>query len=123
MIGIIPYAAIRFATYDALARAHRRATGAARPSARAALAFGAAAGVASATATFPLEVARRRMMVGALGPGGAPFPHLAAALWGVAAAEGAGALWSGAWVSVVKQAPQYAISFAAFESAKHALDL
>lgn len=48
-------------------------------------------GVVSATATFPLEVARRRMMVGAA------YPNTAAALITIAQKEGVPALFNGAW--------------------------
>ncbi len=46
-------------------------------------------GVVSATVTFPLEVARRRMMVGAT------YPNTAVALATIARTEGASALFNG----------------------------
>ncbi len=50
--------------------------------------FGAASAVASTAATFPLEVVRRRAMVGM------NYPNTLAALTGIAAAEGLGALYN-----------------------------
>jgi hypothetical protein len=117
VIGIVPYAAIRFGVYDALKRARAAATGEERLPPREAALFGAVAGLASAVATFPLEVARRRMMVGAR------YPNVVAAVVEIAGKEGAGALLRGVGVSAAKQAPQYAIAFMAYEQAKRALNL
>lgn len=67
-------------------------------------------GVLSASLTYPLEVARRRMMAGA------PHPNVAAALATIAQTEGPGALFNGVLLSaVIKQAPQMAITFATYE--------
>jgi solute carrier family 25 (mitochondrial phosphate transporter), member 23/24/25/41 len=116
IIGIVPYAAIRLATYDSLKRAHKRATGREHLEPAAAFAFGAVAGIVSASATFPLEVARRRMMMK-----GCPYGTLPAAIVGIARNEGLGALFNGIWLMVLKQGPQYALGFATYEQMKRAL--
>ncbi|KAH7617418.1 putative Adenine nucleotide transporter BT1, chloroplastic/amyloplastic/mitochondrial [Nannochloris sp. 'desiccata'] len=117
IMGIMPYAAIRLSTYDALKGAYIRATGDEHLNPRAALVFGAIAGVSSAVATFPLEVARRRMMAGG------PYRNVGAALVGIVSKEGVGALFRGVELTIVKQAPQYALGFASYEMAKRALAL
>jgi len=117
IIGIMPYAAIRLSIYDALKSAYKRATGDEHLDPRAALVFGAIAGVFSAVATFPLEVARRRMMAGG------PYRNVGAALVGIVSKEGVGALFRGVELTIVKQAPQYALGFASYEMAKRALAL
>jgi solute carrier family 25 phosphate transporter 23/24/25/41 len=118
IIGIMPYAAIRLSTYDALKRAYKRATGDEHLNPRAALIFGAIAGVSSAVVTFPLEVARRRMMAG-----GQRYRNVGVALVGIVSKEGVGALFRGVELTIVKQAPQYALGFASYEMAKRALAL
>ena len=119
IIGIMPYAAIRLCTYDALKSAYKRATGDEHLNPRAALVFGAVAGVASAVATFPLEVARRRMMAGT----GGPYGNVGVALVAIVSKEGVGALFRGVELTIIKQAPQYALGFASYEMAKRALAL
>ncbi|KDD75474.1 hypothetical protein H632_c667p2 [Helicosporidium sp. ATCC 50920] len=117
LIGVVPYTAIRLCMYDALKLSWKKASGKEQIDPQAALAFGAIAGVVSATATFPLEVARRRMMVSAA------YPHTAAAIATIVRQEGVGALFNGVWLSLVKQAPQYAITFMVYEQCKQWLDL
>ncbi|RMZ56567.1 hypothetical protein APUTEX25_001414, partial [Auxenochlorella protothecoides] len=117
LIGTVPYTAIRLGLYDALKYSWKRATGKEHLDPQASLVFGAVAGVVSATVTFPLEVARRRMMVGAA------YPNTAVALATIARTEGASALFNGVWLALVKQAPQYAIGFMVYEQCKRALAL
>lgn len=61
-------------------------------------------GIASSTATFPFEVARRRMMMGA------PYPNMAAAIATILQQEGVAALFNGAWAGVVVEAMHTAYS-------------
>jgi solute carrier family 25 phosphate transporter 23/24/25/41 len=117
IIGIMPYAAIRLSTYDALKNAYKRATGDEHLNPRYSLVFGAIAGVSSAVVTFPLEVARRRMMAGG------PYTNVGVALVGIVSKEGVGALFRGVELTIMKQAPQYALGFASYEIAKRALAL
>lgn len=95
--GIMPYAAIRLGTYDAMKRAYKTSTGEEHVSPQAALVFGAIAGIVSAVATFPLEVARRRMMAGGT------HGNLVATVLNIVSQEGVGALFRGVGVMVVKQ--------------------
>ena len=65
LAGVIPYAGANLGMYDGMRWAYTRATGEERVPKTAALVIGAVAGVSAATFTFPLEVVRRRMMMGA----------------------------------------------------------
>ena len=56
-------AAINYMAYDAFRTLFKRVTGQKRIDAAPTLAIGAAAGVVSSTATYPLEVIRKRMQV------------------------------------------------------------
>ncbi|KAL4859773.1 Arabinosyltransferase RRA3 [Chlorella vulgaris] len=60
-------------------------------------------------AVYPLEVARRRMMAGA------PYSNVAAALITIVRTEGSTALFNGVWLSLLKQGPSMAITFATYE--------
>jgi hypothetical protein len=115
VVGIIPYSGINLGAYDALRWAYMRSTKTERVPNGVALALGALAGVTAATATFPLEVVRRRMMVGAVSGG------TLAALGSIAKAEGVGALFAGCSLNFVKLAPASGLSIYAYESAKEAL--
>jgi hypothetical protein len=64
LAGVIPYAGANLGMYDGLRWAYCRSTGEERVPKIAALLIGSLAGVSAATATFPLEVVRRRMMMG-----------------------------------------------------------
>lgn len=64
LMGVIPYAGINLGSYDGLRYAYTRVTKETKVPKSAALVFGALAGVTAATATFPLEVVRRRMARG-----------------------------------------------------------
>jgi len=112
IVGTVPYTAIRLSCYSALKQAYKTATGKQHIDGQAALVFGAIAGVASASVTFPLEVVRRRMMAGAY-----QYTSSLNALLTIAGSEGIGALYRGAGLGVIKQAPQYALTFWVYESA------
>jgi hypothetical protein len=64
LAGVIPYAGANLGMYDGLRWAYCRSTGEERVPKVVALLIGSLAGVSAATATFPLEVVRRRMMMG-----------------------------------------------------------
>ena len=59
--------------------------------------------------TYPLEVTRRRMMMGA------PHANVAAALAAIVRSEGVAALFNGVLLSLVKQGPQMAITMSTYE--------
>ncbi|EDW16437.1 mitochondrial coenzyme A transporter SLC25A42 [Drosophila mojavensis] len=61
VLGVIPYAGTSFFTYETLKREYHEIIGNTNPNAFVSLAFGAAAGVAGQTASYPLDIVRRRM--------------------------------------------------------------
>ncbi|KAK9814714.1 hypothetical protein WJX72_010326 [[Myrmecia] bisecta] len=117
LIGVIPYAALRLGLYDGFKWSYRKVTGEQTVPASHAMVFGALAGLLSATATFPLEVVRRRMMLGTAK--GNTFKAVAA----IAAAEGWGSLYKGLALTWAKQVPQNAITFVAYDLSKQWLEL
>ena len=85
---------------------------------------GLAAGTAAKLATHPLDVAKKRYQVaglarssayGARVPAAAAAKPLLATLSAVAAREGVAGLYKGALPSILKAAPQAAVTLAAYE--------
>lgn len=74
--------------------------------------YGALAAVTSATVSFPLEVVRRRMMMGTA------KGNTIKAIMQIAQNEGVGSLYKGVVLTWVKQAPQYAVTFCCYDLAK-----
>lgn len=65
MLGIVPYAGVTFFTYETAKRLHHEQTGKHEPSHLQRLAFGALAGLLGQSASYPLDVVRRRMQTSA----------------------------------------------------------
>ncbi|XP_077573111.1 mitochondrial coenzyme A transporter SLC25A42-like [Stigmatopora nigra] len=61
ILGVIPYAGITFFTYETLKNLHTERTKRAQPYTVERLAFGACAGLIGQSASYPLDVVRRRM--------------------------------------------------------------
>lgn len=146
LLGILPYAGIKFFTYQSLKRlwADRHGTAPAHPpptAPRAApgphtvpppprpplvlsLAFGGCAGLVAQTLTYPLDIVRRRMQVGNL-RAGAEGAH--ATMAGTARAilqeHGWRGLFRGVSVNYVKVTPATAVGFTAYDQLKMLLGL
>lgn len=65
MFGIIPYAGVTFFTYETAKRLHHEYTGKNEPHHLQRMAFGALAGLLGQSASYPLDVVRRRMQTSA----------------------------------------------------------
>ncbi|XP_078115414.1 mitochondrial coenzyme A transporter SLC25A42-like [Sander vitreus] len=61
IMGVIPYAGITFFTYETLKKLHTEKTKRSQPYPHERLAFGACAGLIGQSASYPLDVVRRRM--------------------------------------------------------------
>ncbi|XP_008305509.1 mitochondrial coenzyme A transporter SLC25A42-like [Cynoglossus semilaevis] len=61
ILGVIPYAGITFFTYETLKKLHTEKTKRSHPYPHERLAFGACAGLIGQSASYPLDVVRRRM--------------------------------------------------------------
>ncbi|TDH08339.1 hypothetical protein EPR50_G00097000 [Perca flavescens] len=61
IMGVIPYAGITFFTYETLKKLHTEKTKRPQPYPHERLAFGACAGLIGQSASYPLDVVRRRM--------------------------------------------------------------
>ncbi|KAI0515869.1 hypothetical protein KFK09_008537 [Dendrobium nobile] len=120
LIGVVPYAATNYFTYDMLKKAYRKIRKKEDIGNFATLLMGSAAGAISSSATFPLEVARKRMQVGAVG-GRQVYKNLLHALLSILEKEGVGGLYKGLGPSCLKLVPAAGISFMCFEACKKIL--
>lgn len=123
------YGALRSRWADAAARRTPPGSPRSPPSPLMSLACGAAAGLLSSTATFPLDLVRRRMQLaegaraGSARAGGAtpPRPTYAAVVRDVLKRAGPAGFYAGIVPEYVKVAPGVAIAFCAYEAARDAL--
>ncbi|KAL5213446.1 hypothetical protein ABZP36_024293 [Zizania latifolia] len=120
LIGVVPYAAANFYAYESLRQLYRRATGRAEVSSAATLLIGSVAGAIASTATFPLEVARKQMQVGAVG-GRQVYRNVIHAMYCIFRSEGAAGLYRGLGPSCIKLMPAAGISFMCYEALKKIL--
>ncbi|KAG5285676.1 hypothetical protein AALO_G00006130 [Alosa alosa] len=61
ILGVVPYAGLSFFTYETLKKHHGERTGRTQPYSYERLVFGACAGLIGQSASYPLDVVRRRM--------------------------------------------------------------
>jgi hypothetical protein len=132
MYGILPYAGLKFYVYqmlkqkylvDGLQRGPHEET--ARLPVPHMLAFGGISGLIAQTATYPVDVVRRRMQIEGLQGGiceAMPRSTLSALLY-IARKEGWGALWAGLSINYLKVVPSTAIGFTLYDYIKSKLQL
>ena len=121
ILGIIPYAGVSFATYDTLKRVTLPYFPDGHVPLPIRLLWGACAGAAAQTASYPLDVIRRRMQLFGLS---STLPHYRST-WDAARSivqkEGVRGLYIGLSINYVKVAPAHAISFLTYDYMKKIL--
>ncbi|CAO2820735.1 unnamed protein product [Amaranthus hypochondriacus] len=120
LIGVIPYAATNYCAYDTLRKAYRKFFKQERIGNIETLMIGSLAGAISSSATFPLEVARKHMQVGAVS-GRQVYKNVLHALGSILEQEGMQGLYRGLGPSCVKLVPAAGISFMCYEACKRIL--
>ncbi|KAJ8538377.1 hypothetical protein K7X08_014917 [Anisodus acutangulus] len=120
LIGVIPYAATNYFAYDSLRKAYRKIFKEEKIGNIETLLIGSAAGAISSTATFPLEVARKHMQVGAVS-GRVVYKNVIHALASILEKEGIQGLYKGLGPSCMKLVPAAGISFMCYEACKRIL--
>lgn len=120
MIGVVPYAAANYFTYETLKKAYRKAFDKEDIGNVPILLIGSAAGAISSSATFPLEVARKHMQVGAVS-GRRVYKNMIHAVISILEKEGIGGLYKGLGPSCMKLVPAAGISFMCYEACKKIL--
>ncbi|KDP33610.1 hypothetical protein JCGZ_07181 [Jatropha curcas] len=120
LIGVIPYAATNYFAYDTLRKAYRKVFKQEKIGNIETLLIGSAAGAISSSATFPLEVARKHMQVGALS-GRQVYKNVLHALASILEEEGIHGLYKGLGPSCMKLVPAAGIAFMCYEACKRVL--
>ncbi|KAJ1410968.1 Mitochondrial carrier protein [Sesbania bispinosa] len=120
LIGVIPYSATNYFAYDTLRKAYRKIFKQEKIGNIETLLIGSAAGAISSSATFPLEVARKHMQVGALS-GRQVYKNVVHALVSILEQEGIQGLYRGLGPSCMKLVPAAGISFMCYEACKRIL--
>ncbi|XP_062179778.1 adenine nucleotide transporter BT1, chloroplastic/mitochondrial-like [Phragmites australis] len=120
LIGVVPYAATNYFAYDTLKKVYKKMFKTNKVGNVPTLLIGSAAGAISSTATFPLEVARKHMQVGAVG-GRRVYKNMLHALLSILEDEGVGGLYRGLGPSCMKLVPAAGISFMCYEACKKIL--
>ncbi|KAK6119616.1 hypothetical protein DH2020_046639 [Rehmannia glutinosa] len=120
LIGVIPYAATNYCACDTLRKLYRKIFKQEKIGNVETLLIGSAAGAISSTATFPLEVARKHMQVGAVS-GRQVYNNVLHALASILEREGMQGLYKGLGPSCLKLVPAAGISFMCYEAMKRIL--
>uniref|UniRef100_A0A2P2QLU1 ADP ATP carrier protein n=1 Tax=Rhizophora mucronata TaxID=61149 RepID=A0A2P2QLU1_RHIMU len=120
LIGVIPYASTNYFAYDTLRKAYRKIFKQEKIGNIETLLIGSVAGAISSSATFPLEVARKHMQVGALS-GRQIYKNVLHALASILEQEGIQGLYKGLGPSCMKLVPAAGISFMCYEACKRIL--
>ncbi|PSS18193.1 Mitochondrial adenine nucleotide transporter like [Actinidia chinensis var. chinensis] len=119
LIGMLPYSTCYYFMYETLKKSYCLVKKKKTLSRADMLLVGALSGFTASTISFPLEVARKRLMVGAL-QGKCP-PHMAAALSEVVREEGLMGLYRGWGASCLKVMPSSGITWMFYEAWKDLL--
>ena len=115
LIGVAPYAALNFASYDMLKR-HVYGGGLVKQSAVTNLFVGGLAGTLAATACYPLDTVRRRMQMK-----GVIYKSQIDAMKTIWSTEGMRGFYRGWAANTLKVVPQNAIRFVSYETLKSLL--
>ncbi|XP_039017848.1 probable mitochondrial adenine nucleotide transporter BTL1 [Hibiscus syriacus] len=119
LMGMLPYSTCYYFMYDKLKTSYCQSKNKKSLNRPEMLVLGALAGFTASTISFPLEVARKRLMVGAL-QGKCP-PNMVAALAEVIRDEGLTGLYRGWGASCLKVMPSSGITWMFYEAWKDVL--
>ncbi|XP_004705574.1 mitochondrial coenzyme A transporter SLC25A42 [Echinops telfairi] len=114
LLGVIPYAGLSFFTYETLKSLHREYSGHRQPYPMERMIFGACAGIIGQSASYPLDVVRRRMQTA--GVMGYPRASIMRTMWTIVHEEGAvRGLYKGLSMNWLKGPIAVGISFTTFD--------
>uniref|UniRef100_A0A7N0TYN2 Mitochondrial adenine nucleotide transporter BTL1 n=1 Tax=Kalanchoe fedtschenkoi TaxID=63787 RepID=A0A7N0TYN2_KALFE len=119
LVGMLPYSTCYYFMYETIKKSYCTTQKKKSLSRMEMLFIGALSGFTASTISFPLEVARKRLMVGAL-EGKCP-PHMVAALSEVIRNEGVAGLYRGWGASCLKVMPSSGITWMFYEAWKDIL--
>ncbi|KAJ8270084.1 hypothetical protein GJAV_G00110140 [Gymnothorax javanicus] len=114
ILGVVPYAGLSFFTYETLKKLHAERSGRSQPYSYERLAFGACAGLIGQSASYPLDVVRRRMQTA--GVTGHTYGTILGTMREIVAEEGLiRGLYKGLSMNWVKGPVAVGISFTTFD--------
>uniref|UniRef100_A0A8C1R237 Solute carrier family 25 member 42 n=1 Tax=Cyprinus carpio TaxID=7962 RepID=A0A8C1R237_CYPCA len=114
ILGVVPYAGLSFFTYETLKKIHAEHTGRSHPFSYERLAFGACAGLIGQSASYPLDVVRRRMQTA--GVTGHTYGSISGTMRDIVREEGViRGLYKGLSMNWVKGPIAVGISFMTFD--------
>ncbi|XP_041646552.1 mitochondrial coenzyme A transporter SLC25A42-like [Cheilinus undulatus] len=114
ILGVIPYAGITFFTYETLKKLHTEKTKRSQPYPHERLAFGACAGLIGQSASYPLDVVRRRMQTA--GVTGSSYATIIGTMREIITQEGVvRGLYKGLSMNWVKGPIAVGVSFTTFD--------
>ncbi|XP_037625735.1 mitochondrial coenzyme A transporter SLC25A42-like [Sebastes umbrosus] len=114
IMGVIPYAGITFFTYETLKKLHTEKTKRPQPYPYERLAFGACAGLIGQSASYPLDVVRRRMQTA--GVTGSSYSTILGTMCAIVKQEGVvGGLYKGLSMNWIKGPVAVGISLTTFD--------
>ncbi|KAI1882644.1 hypothetical protein AGOR_G00237010 [Albula goreensis] len=114
ILGVVPYAGLSFFTYETLKKLHAERSGRSQPYSYERLAFGACAGLIGQSASYPLDVVRRRMQTA--GVTGHTYSTISGTMREIVAEEGfVRGLYKGLSMNWVKGPIAVGISFTTFD--------
>ncbi|CAH9115336.1 unnamed protein product [Cuscuta epithymum] len=119
LVGMLPYSTCYYFMYDTIKKSYCEAKNKESLSRGEMLLLGALSGLTASTISYPLEVARKRLMVGAL-QGKCP-PHMVAALSEIVKEKGLMGLYRGWGASCLKVMPSSGITWMFYEAWKDVL--
>ncbi|XP_034566859.1 mitochondrial coenzyme A transporter SLC25A42-like [Notolabrus celidotus] len=120
ILGVIPYAGITFFTYETLKKLHTERTKRSQPYPHERLAFGASAGLIGQSASYPLDVVRRRMQTA--GVTGSSYVTIMGTMRVIITQEGVvRGLYKGLSMNWVKGPIAVGVSFTTFDMAQDLL--
>ncbi|KAL9247280.1 hypothetical protein vseg_020727 [Gypsophila vaccaria] len=120
LVGILPYAGLKFYIYEEL---KRKVPEEHQKSILLRLSCGALAGLFGQTFTYPLDVVRRQMQVENLQGNGARYRNTMEALTGIVRTQGWKQLFAGLSINYIKVVPSVAIGFTTYDIMKSWLNL
>ncbi|XP_023653686.1 mitochondrial coenzyme A transporter SLC25A42 isoform X1 [Paramormyrops kingsleyae] len=114
ILGVVPYAGLSFFTYETLKKLHAEKSGRTKPHTYERLAFGACAGLIAQSASYPLDVVRRRMQTA--GVTGHSYSTILGTMHQIVTEEGlVRGLYKGLSMNWVKGPLAVGISFTTFD--------
>ena len=123
LIQVAPSLAINYAAYETVRSYWLARSGRSTPTVGTSLACGSLAGLVSSTATFPLDLVRRRMQLQGQGGTGQLYGSARGALRAIAQREGVRGLYAGILPEYLKVIPGVAIAFCTYELMKATLEV